>query len=185
MHQMPLRHVCLARRLDEINLTASVGELFSKPPFASGHFACVFVCICLFWAMHLGSFPSFESRHLSVLGFVSRHLSVLGFVLGHLSVCPGFRSEFCSLLLEGQSLLIHTYLLQHPGERKSNLSKAKRMKPPPRSIVVRASARGAGGRGLIPDRVTPKDVKTGRFALLSLALGINELGNRLGGSESV
>ncbi len=27
-----------------------------------------------------------------------------------------------------------------------------------------------------------KDVKTGRFALLSLALGINELGNRLGGS---
>ncbi len=30
-----------------------------------------------------------------------------------------------------------------------------------------------------------KDIKTGRFALLSLALGINELGNRLGGSESV
>ncbi len=30
-----------------------------------------------------------------------------------------------------------------------------------------------------------KDVKTGRFALLSLALGINGLGNRLGGSESV
>ncbi len=27
--------------------------------------------------------------------------------------------------------------------------------------------------------------KNGRFALLSLALGINELGNRLGGSESV
>ncbi len=27
--------------------------------------------------------------------------------------------------------------------------------------------------------------KTGRFALLSLALGINELGNRLGGSEPV
>ncbi len=30
-----------------------------------------------------------------------------------------------------------------------------------------------------------KDVKNGRFALLSLALGINELGIRLGGSESV
>ena len=28
--------------------------------------------------------------------------------------------------------------------------------PPQRSIVVRASARGAGGRGSIPDRVTPK-----------------------------
>ena len=28
-------------------------------------------------------------------------------------------------------------------------------------------------------------VKTGRCALLILALGINELGNRLGGSESV
>ncbi len=28
--------------------------------------------------------------------------------------------------------------------------------PPPRSVVVRASARGAGGRGSIPDRVTPK-----------------------------
>ncbi len=26
----------------------------------------------------------------------------------------------------------------------------------PRSIVVRASAQGAGGRGSIPDRVTPK-----------------------------
>ncbi len=54
----------------------------------------------------------------------------------------------------------------------------------PRSIVVRASARGAGGRGSIPDCVT-KDVKNWRFALLSLALGINELGIRLGGSESV
>ncbi len=30
-----------------------------------------------------------------------------------------------------------------------------------------------------------KDVKTGRFALFSLELGINELGNRLGSSESV
>ncbi len=28
--------------------------------------------------------------------------------------------------------------------------------PPPRSVVVRASARGAGGRGSIPDRVTPQ-----------------------------
>ena len=39
------------------------------------------------------------------------------------------------------------------------------------------SARGAGVRGSIPDRVHNKDIKTGRFALLSLALGINELGN--------
>ncbi len=31
-----------------------------------------------------------------------------------------------------------------------------RILPPPRSVVVRASARGAGGRGSIPDRVTPK-----------------------------
>ncbi len=29
-------------------------------------------------------------------------------------------------------------------------------RPPPRSIVVIASARGAGGRGSIPERVTPK-----------------------------
>ncbi len=32
------------------------------------------------------------------------------------------------------------------------------------------------------DRVTPK-IKTGMFALLSLALDINKLGNRLAGSE--
>ncbi len=56
--------------------------------------------------------------------------------------------------------------------------------PPLRSLGVRASARGAGDRSSIPGRVTP-DVKGGRFALLSLALGINELGNRLGGSESL
>ena len=31
--------------------------------------------------------------------------------------------------------------------------------PPLRSTVVRDSARGAGGRGSIPNRVTPKDVK--------------------------
>ncbi len=53
-------------------------------------------------------------------------------------------------------------------------------KLPLRSIVVRASAQRAGGRGSIP-----KDVKNGRFALLSLTLGINELGMRLGSSESV
>ena len=57
--------------------------------------------------------------------------------------------------------------------------------PPPRSQVVRASARGAGGRGSIPRPRHTKDVKLGRFALLSLALGINELGIRPGGSESV
>ncbi len=33
---------------------------------------------------------------------------------------------------------------------------ADRTGPPLRSVVVKASARGAGGRGSIPDRVTPK-----------------------------
>ncbi len=59
------------------------------------------------------------------------------------------------------------------------------LKFPPGSLVVRASAQGAGGRGSTPDRVIPKTKKMGGFALLSLALGINELGIRLGGSESV
>ncbi len=48
-----------------------------------------------------------------------------------------------------------------------------------------ASSRGAGGQGSKPQPRHTIDVKTGRFALLSLSLGINELGNRLGGSESV
>ncbi len=54
--------------------------------------------------------------------------------------------------------------------------------PPPGSIVVRASARGVWFDLRL--RHT-KDVKNGRFVLLSLALGINELGIRLGSSESV
>ena len=43
---------------------------------------------------------------------------------------------------------------------------------PPRSIVVRTSARGAGGRGSIPDRVTPKMGKLGglHFSAWRLAL---------------
>ncbi len=57
--------------------------------------------------------------------------------------------------------------------------------PPPGSILARASAWGAGGRGSIPRPRHTKDVKNGRFALLSMALGINELGNQLGDSESV
>ncbi len=44
---------------------------------------------------------------------------------------------------------------------------------------------GCGRPGFDPRPRHTKDVKTGRLALLSLALGINELGNRLGGSESV
>ncbi len=52
------------------------------------------------------------------------------------------------------------------------------------SIVIRASTRGVGGRDSIPDHVT-KDVKNGRFALLSFALGINALGIQLGSSKSV
>ncbi len=55
---------------------------------------------------------------------------------------------------------------------------------PPRSLVIRASARGAEGRDYTL-RLHTKDVKTGRFALLSLAHGTNELGNRLAGSEPV
>ncbi len=55
----------------------------------------------------------------------------------------------------------------------------------PRSIVVRASARGAERPGFDPRPRHTKGVKNGRFALLSLALGINELGIRLGGSESI
>ncbi len=34
-----------------------------------------------------------------------------------------------------------------------------------------AASRSSGDWGLIPDRVTPKDVKNGRFVLLSLAPG--------------
>ena len=53
-------------------------------------------------------------------------------------------------------------------------------------FITPISARGAGGRGSIPDRVTPNNFfKNERFALLSLALGINELGIRLGDSQSV
>ncbi len=44
---------------------------------------------------------------------------------------------------------------------------------------------GCGRPGFDPRPRHTKDVKNGRFALHSLALGINELGNRLGGSESV
>ncbi len=44
---------------------------------------------------------------------------------------------------------------------------------------------GCGKPGFDPRPRHTKDVKTGRFALLSLALGIKELGNRLGGSDSV
>ncbi len=42
----------------------------------------------------------------------------------------------------------------------------------PHSRVVRASARSAGGRGSIPDRVTPKTLKIGglRFSAWRLAL---------------
>ncbi len=44
--------------------------------------------------------------------------------------------------------------------------------PPLRSVVVRASARDAGGRGSIPARVTPKTYKMGglRFSAWRLAL---------------
>ncbi len=59
------------------------------------------------------------------------------------------------------------------------------MRPPLRSTVVRALRSGCGMPGFDPRPLHTKDVITGRFALLSLALGINELGNRLGGSESV
>ncbi len=51
-------------------------------------------------------------------------------------------------------------------------------------LMVRASAR-VRETGFDPRPRHTKDVKTGRFALLSLVLGSNELGNRLAGSESV
>ncbi len=38
------------------------------------------------------------------------------------------------------------------------------IRPPPRSVVVRASAQGAGGRGSIPDCVTPKTLAPQKFA---------------------
>ncbi len=56
--------------------------------------------------------------------------------------------------------------------------------PPLRSTVVRASARGAEDRGSVPDRDT-KDVKKGGLRFSAWRLAFNELGNRLGGSESV
>ncbi len=60
-----------------------------------------------------------------------------------------------------------------PGPNVASLgSRAQTEAPPLRSTVVRASARGAGGRGSIPDRVTPKTLKMGglRFSAWRLAL---------------
>ncbi len=39
--------------------------------------------------------------------------------------------------------------------------------PPPRSIVVRVSARGAGGQGSIPDRVTLEGLRFSAWRLAS------------------
>ncbi len=57
-------------------------------------------------------------------------------------------------------------------------------RPPLRSTVVRASARGAGGRGSIP---TASHQRHKRWKVCASQLGAwhNELGNRLGGLESV
>ena len=44
---------------------------------------------------------------------------------------------------------------------------------------------GSGRPGFDPRPRHTKDVNNGRFARLSLVLGINELGNPLGGLESV
>ncbi len=53
-------------------------------------------------------------------------------------------------------------------------------------IVKWLGRRSVFGRpGFNPRPRQTKDVKTMRFAVLSLALGTNELGNRLAGSESV
>ncbi len=62
-------------------------------------------------------------------------------------------------------------------------------KPPPRLGLPPSVAQwlerplGVREAGVDPRPHHTKDVKNGRFALLSLALGINELGIRLGGSE--
>ncbi len=68
-----------------------------------------------------------------------------------------------------------------------NMTLADPVLPPPPlgSIFVRASARGAEQAGVRSPTASHQRRKTGRFALLSLALGVNELGNQLGGSESV
>ncbi len=42
------------------------------------------------------------------------------------------------------------------GESRTRTRHHFKVRLPVRSTVVRASARGAGGRGLIPDHVTPK-----------------------------
>ncbi len=47
---------------------------------------------------------------------------------------------------------------------------------PPRSLVVSSIRSGCGRPGFDPRPRHTKDVKNGRFALLSLALGIHELG---------
>ncbi len=62
-----------------------------------------------------------------------------------------------------------------------NLGRRLYEDPRPHSLVVRATPRGAGDRGPIPDHVTPKIAS---FKLLSLVPGINELGTPLDGSES-
>ncbi len=57
---------------------------------------------------------------------------------------------------------------------------------PPRGLVVRAFGRGAGGRGSILDRVTPKTLKWELVLLgVTAAFRTSELSNRLVGSESV
>ncbi len=60
--------------------------------------------------------------------------------------------------------MISTDKIQISPSRKSSNYKASNkivntctdMATPPTYSIVRASARGAGGRGSIPDRVTPK-----------------------------
>ncbi len=74
---------------------------------------------------------------------------------------PGFLALGFAVLFPMQLLQLHNAFESHP------------------SIL---GVREAGVRS--PTRHI-KDVISGRFALLSLVLGINELGNRLGGSESV
>ena len=84
----------------------------------------------------------------------------------HVTLTPWFYTMCHVFVIHNQ--IYHTYICMTEHESHCSLDRL------PRIIVVRASAWGAGGRGSIPDRVTPKTLKMGgwRFALLSLALGI-------------